>query len=113
MRDRTVVGASLAALLVAGLMTGVSVAATGSGLGLRTQETATVAAPGGSTFGTGATASASPAARYVTLLTGDRVRLDTRGRVTGVQQAPGREHVPVSVRGVDGDQYVVPADAAP
>ncbi len=102
MRDRTT-SASLAALLVAGLMTGVSVAATGSGLGVRTQDTATVAAPGGS---------ASAAGRYVTLLTGDRVRLDARGRVTGVRRAPGREHVPVSVRGVGGDQYVVPADAA-
>ncbi|MFF4032155.1 S8 family peptidase [Streptomyces sviceus] len=105
MRDRTV-SASLAALLVAGLMTGVSVAATGSGLGVRTQDTATVAAPGGP-------ASASAVGRrYVTLLTGDRVRLDARGRVTGVRRAPGRENVPVSVRGVGGDQYVVPADAA-
>lgn len=106
MRDRTT-SASLAALLVAGLMTGVSVAATGSGLGVRTQDTATVAAPGSPVPG-----SASAAGRYVTLLTGDRVRLDAGGRVTGVRRAPGREHVPVSVRGVGGDQYVVPADAA-
>ncbi|WP_330266263.1 S8 family peptidase [Streptomyces griseorubiginosus] len=129
MRDRTT-SASLAALLVAGLMTGVSVAATGSGLGVRTEDTVTVAAPGGSALGaapgspalgsrtagsaSGArtTGSASAAGRYVTLLTGDRVRLDARGRVTGVRRAPGREHVPVSVRGVGGDQYVVPADAA-
>ncbi|MFF0159862.1 S8 family peptidase [Streptomyces sp. NPDC005263] len=120
MRDRTA-SASLATLLVAGLMTGVSVAATGSGLGVRTQDTATVAAPGssvlvaapGSPFlGARTAGSASAAGRYVTLLTGDRVRLDARGRVTGVRQAPGREHVPVSVRGVGGDQYVVPADAA-
>ncbi|MEU1182330.1 S8 family peptidase [Streptomyces sp. NPDC005820] len=110
MRDRTT-GASLAALLVAGLMTGVSVAATGSGLGVRTVDTAAVAGPG-SGLGARATGSASPADRYVTLLTGDRVRLDARGRVTGVRQAAGREHVPVSVRGVGGDQYVVPADAA-
>ncbi|MER8005891.1 S8 family peptidase [Streptomyces sp. NPDC094149] len=111
MRDRTA-SASLAALLVAGLMTGVSVAATGSGLGLRTQDTATVAAPGGSALGARTAGSASAAGRYVTLLTGDRVRLDARGRVTGVRRAPGREHVPVSVRGVGVDQYVVPADAA-
>ncbi|MEV3968151.1 S8 family peptidase [Streptomyces sp. NPDC050698] len=111
MRDRTA-SASLAALLVAGLMTGVSVAATGSGLGVRTQDTATVAAPGGPVLGARTAGSASAAGRYVTLLTGDRVRLDARGRVTGVQHAPGREHVPVSVRGVGGDQYVVPADAA-
>ncbi|MFC8435425.1 S8 family peptidase [Streptomyces sp. NPDC057253] len=111
MRDRTT-SASLAALLVAGLMTGVSVAATGSGLGVRTQDTATVAAPGSTASGARTTNSASPSGRYVTLLTGDRVRLDARGRVTGVRRAPGREHVPVSVRGVGGDQYVVPADAA-
>lgn len=111
MRDRTT-SASLAALLVAGLMTGVSVAATDSGLGVRTQDTATVAAPGGSALGARTAGSASAAGRYVTLLTGDRVRLDARGRVTGVRRAPGREHVPVSVRGVGGDQYVVPADAA-
>ncbi|MGW2637375.1 S8 family peptidase [Streptomyces sp. NPDC001348] len=111
MRDRTT-SASLAALLVAGLMTGVSVAATGSGLGVRTQDTATVAAPGGSALGARTAGSVSAAGRYVTLLTGDRVRLDARGRVTGVRRAPGREHVPVSVRGVGGDQYVVPADAA-
>ncbi|MGC0340002.1 S8 family peptidase [Streptomyces sp. SLBN-8D4] len=111
MRDRTT-SASLAALLVAGLMTGVSVAATGSGLGVRTQDTATVAAPGGSALSARTAGSASATGRYVTLLTGDRVRLDARGRVTGVRRAPGREHVPVSVRGVGGDQYVVPADAA-
>ncbi|MEU3337382.1 S8 family peptidase [Streptomyces sp. NPDC006668] len=111
MRDRTT-SASLAALLVAGLMTGVSVAATGSGLGVRTQDTATVAAPGSPALGARTIGSASAAGRYVTLLTGDRVRLDARGRVTGVRRAPGREHVPVSVRGVGGDQYVVPADAA-
>ncbi|GLP65780.1 hypothetical protein TUSST3_24000 [Streptomyces sp. TUS-ST3] len=111
MRDRTT-SASLAALLVAGLMTGVSVAATGSGLGVRTQDTATVAAPGSPASGARTTGSASAAGRYVTLLTGDRVRLDARGRVTGVRRAPGREHVPVSVRGVGGDQYVVPGDAA-
>ncbi|MFF7643594.1 S8 family serine peptidase [Streptomyces canus] len=111
MRDRTA-SASLAALLVAGLMTGVSVAATGSGLGVRTQDTATVAAPGSPALGARTAGSASAAGRNVTLLTGDRVRLDARGRVTGVRRAPGREHVPVSVRGVGGDQYVVPADAA-
>ncbi|WP_030320356.1 S8 family peptidase [Streptomyces sp. NRRL B-3229] len=111
MRDRTT-SASLAALLVAGLMTGVSAAATGSGLGVQTEDTATVAAPGNPALGAQTAGSASADGRYVTLLTGDRVRLDARGRVTGVRRAPGREHVPVSVRGVGGDQYVVPADAA-
>ncbi|MEU4173189.1 S8 family peptidase [Streptomyces sp. NPDC026665] len=112
MRDRTSVGVSLGVLLLAGLTTGVSVGATGSAAGARTADTAAVTEPSGSGPGVRGAGLASPAARYVTLLTGDRVRLDARGRVTDVRQAPGREHVPVSVRGVGGDQYVVPADAA-
>lgn len=93
--------AALAALLVAGVMTGVSVSATGSGLGVRTAAAATAARPD----------TGSPA-RYVTLVTGDRVQLDARGQVTGVRRAPGRGHVPLSVRRLGDDQYVIPADAA-
>ncbi|MEU0205518.1 S8 family peptidase [Streptomyces canus] len=109
--------AALAALLVAGVMTCVSVADTGTGLGLRTTDagSAPAAGTGGMRTVAGATAAGAGAespARFVTLITGDRVRLDARGRVTGVQQAPGREGVPVSVRRLGGEQYVVPADAA-
>ncbi|MGW0424591.1 S8 family peptidase [Streptomyces sp. NPDC003015] len=106
--------AALAALLVAGVMTGVSVADTGTGLGLRTADTDTASGFGARTAGasTAAAAGAGSPARFVTLVTGDRVRLDARGRVTGVQRAPGREDVPVSVRRLGGEQYVVPADAA-
>ncbi|MFI5682179.1 S8 family peptidase [Streptomyces cellulosae] len=106
--------AALAALLVAGVMTGVSVADTGTGLGLRTADTDTASEFGARTAGasTAAAAGAGSPARFVTLVTGDRVRLDARGGVTGVQQAPGREDVPVSVRRLGGEQYVVPADAA-
>ncbi|GGU33799.1 hypothetical protein ACH4HG_34965 [Streptomyces coeruleorubidus] len=105
--------AALAALLVAGVMTGVSVTDTGTGLGLRTADTDTASEFGARTAGaaTAAAAGAGSPARFVTLVTGDRVRLDARGRVTGVQQAPGREDVPVSVRRLGGEQYVVPADA--
>jgi subtilisin family serine protease len=106
--------AALAALLVAGVMTGVSVTDTGTGLGLRTADTNTASAFGARTAGasTAATAGAGSPTRFVTLITGDRVQIDTRGRVTGVQQAPGRENVPVSVRRLGGKQYVLPADAA-
>ncbi|MFI8076185.1 S8 family peptidase [Streptomyces sp. NPDC086033] len=106
--------AALATLLVAGVMTGISVTDTGTGLGLRTADTNTASEFGARTAGasTAAAAGARSPARFVTLVTGDRVRLDARGRVTGVQQAPGREDVPVSVRRVGGEQYVVPADAA-
>jgi hypothetical protein len=99
MRERTCAAAALAALLVSGVMAGASVAATGSGLGVRTQATVPDSDGG------------SPD-RYVTLVTGDRVQLDSRNRVTGVRQAKGRAHVPVSVRRLGDDQYVVPADAA-
>ncbi|MEU9955829.1 S8 family serine peptidase [Streptomyces sp. NPDC050982] len=49
--------------------------------------------------------------RTVTLVTGDRVRLDGAGQVTGVERAKGRERVPFSVRVVDGHTQVVPGDA--
>ncbi|MFD3843444.1 hypothetical protein ACFWWC_45650, partial [Streptomyces sp. NPDC058642] len=106
--------AALAALLVAGVMTGVSVTDTGTGLGLRTADTDTDSEFSARTVGaaTAAAAGGGSSARFVTLVTGDRVRLDARGRVTGVQQAPGREDVPVSVRRLGGEQHVVPADAA-
>ncbi|WP_030681417.1 S8 family peptidase [Streptomyces cellulosae] len=110
--------AALAALLVAGVMTGVSVADTGTGLGLRTADADTAPASDAGrdmrtvAGSTAAGAGAGSSARFITLITGDRVQLDARGRVTGVQQAPGREGVPVSVRSLGGEQYVVPADAA-
>ncbi|MGI3225736.1 S8 family peptidase [Streptomyces sp. GTA36] len=50
-------------------------------------------------------------ARTVTLVTGDRVRLDGAGQVTGVERGKGRERVPFSVRVVDGHTQVVPGDA--
>ncbi|MFI1481810.1 S8 family serine peptidase [Streptomyces sp. NPDC020747] len=49
--------------------------------------------------------------RTVTLVTGDRVRLDGAGKVIGVERAKGRERVPFSVRVVDGHTQVVPGDA--
>ncbi|WP_165984925.1 S8 family peptidase [Streptomyces sp. YIM 98790] len=48
----------------------------------------------------------------VTLLTGDRVDVDARGRVAAVRPAPDREDIPVSVRGDENHTYVVPRDAA-
>ncbi|MFF1304497.1 S8 family peptidase [Streptomyces sp. NPDC058307] len=106
--------AALAALLLAGLTTGISVADTGTGLGLRTADAGTASEFGARAVGaaTAAPTGAGSPARFVTLITGDRVQIDARGRVTGVQQAPGRENVPVSVRRFGGEQYVLPADAA-
>lgn len=48
----------------------------------------------------------------VTLITGDRVVLDAKGRVIGLEHAKGREHVPVQIRKLDGHTLAIPADAA-
>ncbi|AXG77437.1 S8 family serine peptidase [Streptomyces paludis] len=47
----------------------------------------------------------------VTLITGDRVDVDAKGRVTSVRPGAGREHIPVSVRSLGDRTYVIPADA--
>jgi subtilisin family serine protease len=52
------------------------------------------------------------AKHHITLITGDRVALDAKGRVVGLQRAKGREDVPVQVRRIDGHTLVIPADAA-
>ncbi|GAA4783200.1 S8 family serine peptidase [Streptomyces ziwulingensis] len=61
-------------------------------------------------------AEAAPASpktvKRVTLITGDRVVVDGKGRVTGLERAKGREHIPVQVRRADGHTLVIPADAA-
>ncbi|MEW2259377.1 S8 family peptidase [Streptomyces sp. NPDC047869] len=61
---------------------------------------------------TPAAASSSTARHHVTLITGDRVSLDAKGRVVGLQRAEGREHIPFQVRRAGGHTLVVPADAA-
>ncbi|MFF4358543.1 S8 family serine peptidase [Streptomyces sp. NPDC001604] len=48
----------------------------------------------------------------ITLITGDRVVVDSKGRVVGLERAKGREHIPVQFRKADGHTLVVPADAA-
>ncbi|MBW8821686.1 MAG: S8 family serine peptidase, partial [Streptomyces sp.] len=58
--------------------------------------------------GSGRTAAA---VRTVTLVTGDRVLVDGKGQVSGVERAPGRKNVPFSVREVAGHTRVIPGDA--
>ncbi|MFF1304010.1 S8 family serine peptidase [Streptomyces sp. NPDC058307] len=48
----------------------------------------------------------------ITLITGDRVTVDAKGRVVGLERAKGREHIPVQIRKMAGHTLVVPADAA-
>ncbi|MFI5683700.1 S8 family peptidase [Streptomyces sp. NPDC051636] len=57
-------------------------------------------------------ASSLTAKHRVTLITGDRVALDAKGRVVGLERAKGREHIPFQIRKADGHTLVVPADAA-
>ncbi|WP_338785477.1 S8 family peptidase [Streptomyces sp. DG1A-41] len=62
---------------------------------------------------TAAAQQASVAAKHrITLITGDRVVLDAKGRVIGLERAKGREDIPVQVRKLDGHTLVIPADAA-
>ncbi|WP_407078309.1 S8 family peptidase [Streptomyces sp. NPDC005435] len=70
---------------------------------VRPASAAAKSAPG-STTGTGR--------HHVTLITGDRVVLDAKGRVVGLDRAKGREHIPVQVRRAGTHTLVVPADAA-
>ncbi|MGW3461540.1 S8 family peptidase [Streptomyces olivaceoviridis] len=60
-----------------------------------------------------ATAASKAAVKHhVTLITGDRVALDAKGRVVGLERAKGREHIPFQVRKASGHTLVIPADAA-
>lgn len=62
--------------------------------------------------GSSASAAAPKGKHRITLITGDRVTLDAKGRVVGLEPAEGREHIPVQIRRGDGHTLVVPADAA-
>ncbi|MCP3818999.1 S8 family serine peptidase [Streptomyces sp. A3M-1-3] len=47
----------------------------------------------------------------ITLITGDRVVIDAKGRPIGLERAKGREHIPVKVQRTGGHTSVVPFDA--
>ncbi|MET9630401.1 S8 family serine peptidase [Lentzea sp. NPDC006480] len=51
-----------------------------------------------------------PTAHWLTLVTGDQVRTDDKGRPTEFKPAPGREHIPVSTREDGKHFYAIPAD---
>ncbi|MFF8955446.1 S8 family serine peptidase [Streptomyces sp. NPDC014894] len=96
----TATAALAAAALVAGLTSTTTYAnTTGPGDG---GPAATVsAAPGGTAAGL----------RRVTLITGDRVGVDHRGRAVSFDRAEGREKIPVRSFSENGRTFVVPADA--
>lgn len=58
------------------------------------------------------TAKSLTAKHRITLITGDRVAVDAKGRVVGLERAEGREHVPFQIRRSGGHTLVIPADAA-
>ncbi|MFH8488269.1 S8 family peptidase [Streptomyces longisporoflavus] len=47
----------------------------------------------------------------ITLITGDRVTADAKGRVIGFERAEGRERIPVQTKRVGGHTLAIPADA--
>ncbi|MFF1708861.1 S8 family serine peptidase [Streptomyces sp. NPDC058268] len=55
--------------------------------------------------------SAGQTTHHITLITGDRVTADSKGRVTGFDRAKGRERIPVLTKRVGGHQLAIPADA--
>ncbi|MEU6226994.1 S8 family peptidase [Streptomyces sp. NPDC047042] len=60
---------------------------------------------------TGAAQKLRPTTHRITLITGDRVAVDAKGRVVGLERAAGREKIPVQIRKAGGHTLVVPADA--
>lgn len=55
--------------------------------------------------------SAEQTTHRITLITGDRVTADSKGRVTAFERAKGRERIPVQTKRVGGHTLVIPADA--
>ncbi|MEU0279730.1 S8 family peptidase [Streptomyces sp. NPDC006195] len=103
LRNSSRAGAAMvAALLTAGLTTGV---ATGA---------ASDAAPAGDSAEAFAAKArqAKGESSVVTLITGDRVHVDAKGRVARVEPAKGRENIRITVNRIAGATYVLPSDAS-
>nr|WP_240982205.1 S8 family serine peptidase [Streptomyces sp. S3(2020)] len=79
-------------------------AALGAGLLVGTSDSAEAARSG---------PPAGAPARTVTLVTGDKVTLDAKGKVTGVVAADGREGMAFRIQQAAGHAYVLPGDAEP
>ncbi|MGW3418788.1 S8 family peptidase [Streptomyces phaeochromogenes] len=100
----TTVAAAAAVALTAG-MTGPASAGGSTAAGEATTVGASAATKG--------PAGKGPVAHRVTLITGDRVAVDAKGRVLGVERAEGREHIAIRTltESESGHSLVVPADA--
>ncbi|MFC7307655.1 S8 family serine peptidase [Streptomyces monticola] len=88
----------------AGVTTVAVAAAVALAAGMTTPATATAERP------TGGAHSAAPKHR-VQLITGDRVVVDGKGRMVGLERAEGREDVPVQTVKAKGHTLVLPLDA--
>ncbi|MER6916027.1 S8 family serine peptidase [Streptomyces sp. NPDC000594] len=97
----TVTTALATAALVAGLTGSTSFADTG----------ATTSGPSATDHLSDSVPSAAAGLRWVTLITGDRVGVNARGRAVSVDRAKGREKIPVRSFTDGGRSYVIPADA--
>ncbi|MGV9313080.1 S8 family serine peptidase [Streptomyces sp. NPDC003691] len=67
--------------------------------------------PGSGTVTGPATAPGGTTVRTVTLITGDRVGVDAKGRVTNVERAKGREGISFRAETFNGRTQVIPRDA--
>ncbi|AZM47682.1 hypothetical protein DMB38_19515 [Streptomyces sp. WAC 06738] len=65
----------------------------------------------GSSGGNGQAQYAKQGGTWVTLITGDRVRVDADGKAVVIDRGPGRAGIPVRTFERDGHTYVVPRDA--
>ncbi|MDP9954067.1 MULTISPECIES: S8 family serine peptidase [Streptomyces] len=121
MRKRSTRTCALAAAAAVALTAGMSGPASAKTGGPDTVRTGTVlpdtAFPGTGLSGTASSGKAEgpkPGGRSggtVTLITGDRVLVDSRGRAGGIQRAKGREDMPFFTETQGGRTYVVPRDA--
>jgi subtilisin family serine protease len=104
LKPRTKAGATLAAALATALSWGMASSAHG----------APAPAPVGRTAASPSAQAAlrGKATHTVTLITGDRVRVDAKGHVIRATPGKGREGTPISVRRYRGHTYAIPLDAA-
>ncbi|MFI1415892.1 S8 family peptidase [Streptomyces sp. NPDC020707] len=88
-----------------------AVLAVALGAGLLVTGTDDASAAGTESLVAGPAGQAGAPARTVTLVTGDKVVLDTKGKVTGVTAAEGRKGMAFTIRQDAQHAYVVPHDA--
>lgn len=100
-----VAGAAALALAATGIGAGPSAAQAGGTKGPATATARPATAGDGTRDGAGDGAG-------ITLITGDHVVLDSRGKVARLRPAEGREAVPVQISEIQGHTYVLPSDTA-